>query len=64
MVWVSPSNKKLIDRGCRLITQVTGCRYEQACIQLFKAIEEVETLRAQGKEVASPVAMVIKEMNV
>ncbi len=63
MVWVSPSNKKLIDRGCRLITQVTGCRYEQACIQLFEAVEKVETLRAQGKEVASPVAMVIKEMN-
>jgi len=61
MVWVSPSNKKLIDRGCRLITQVTGCTYEQACVSLFDAIERVDRLRSQGKEVDSPVAMAIKE---
>ncbi|MCF7975053.1 MAG: hypothetical protein K9N55_14655, partial [Phycisphaerae bacterium] len=57
MVWVSPSNKKLIDRGCRLIVQVTSCTYEQACVRLFQAIERVESLRNQGKEVPSPVAM-------
>ena len=60
MVWVSPSNKKLVDRGCRLITQVTDCTYEQACIRLFHAIEQVDALRSQGKEVPSPVAMAIE----
>jgi hypothetical protein len=31
MVWLSPSNKKLIDRGCRLVVHQTGCTYEHAC---------------------------------
>ena len=62
MVWVSPSNKKLIDRGCRLITQVTACTYEQACIRLFQAIEKVDAMRSQGKEVPSPVAMAIEDI--
>ena len=63
MVWVSPSNKKLIDRGCRLIVQVTDCTYEQACVRLFQAIEQVDALRSQGKEVDSPVSMAISDFN-
>jgi N-acetylmuramic acid 6-phosphate etherase len=62
MVWVSPSNKKLIDRGCRLIVQTTGCTYEQACIRLFHAIEQVDALHGQGQEPPSPVAMAINEI--
>ena len=59
MVWLSPSNKKLIDRGSRLISQQTQCGYEQACIALHEAIEEVESGQRQGKEVPSPVALAI-----
>ena len=59
MVWLSPSNKKLIDRGCRLIAQQTGCSYEQACIALHEALEEVTSGQRQGKEVPSPVALAI-----
>ncbi len=62
MVWLSPSNKKLIDRGSRLIAQQTGCSYEQACITLHKALEEVELLQQQGKEVPSPVALAIERI--
>jgi N-acetylmuramic acid 6-phosphate etherase len=62
MVWVSPSNKKLIDRGCRLICEMVGCGYEEACIELHKAIEAVERQRRAGEEVRSPVAMVIEKM--
>jgi len=62
MVWLSPSNKKLIDRGSRLITNQTDCSYEQACIALHEALEEVEMLRQQGKEVPSPVALAIKQI--
>jgi N-acetylmuramic acid 6-phosphate etherase len=41
MVWVSPSNKKLIDRGTRLIALSTGYSYERACEALHEAIDEV-----------------------
>ncbi len=62
MVWLSPSNKKLIDRGCRLIAQQTGSSYEQACIALHEAMEEVTSWQQQGKEVPSPVALAIERL--
>jgi N-acetylmuramic acid 6-phosphate etherase len=62
MVWLSPSNKKLIDRGSRLIAQQTECSYEQACIALHQAIEKVESGQKQGKEVSSPVALAIEQL--
>ena len=62
MVWLSPSNKKLIDRGSRLIAQETGHSYEQACIALHKAMDEVETGQQQGREVSSPVALAIERL--
>lgn len=60
MVWLSPSNKKLIDRGSRLISQQTGCTYDQACIELHIAIEQVQSQQEQGKEAPSPVALTIE----
>ncbi|MHC4534901.1 MAG: sugar phosphate isomerase, partial [Planctomycetota bacterium] len=62
MVWLSPSNKKLIDRGSRLISQQIDCTYEQACIALHEAMEEVESRQRQGKEVPSPVALAIEHL--
>ena len=62
MVWLSPSNKKLIDRGSRLIAQQTSCSYEQACIALHEALEEVASGQKQGKEVPSPVALAIERI--
>jgi N-acetylmuramic acid 6-phosphate etherase len=62
MVWLSPSNKKLIDRGSRLIVQQTGCRYEEACIALHEAMEEVGIGQQQGREVPSPVALAIDSL--
>lgn len=59
MVWLSPSNKKLIDRGSRLISQQTGCTYEKACTELHKAIEQVESQQRRGGEPPSPVALAI-----
>jgi N-acetylmuramic acid 6-phosphate etherase len=60
MVWLSPSNKKLIDRGSRLIAQQTGSSYEQACIALHEAMEETESGLQKGREVPSPVALAIE----
>jgi len=62
MVWLSPSNKKLIDRGSRLIAQQTGCSYERACIALHEALEEVASGQKQGKEIPSPVALAIEHL--
>jgi N-acetylmuramic acid 6-phosphate etherase len=62
MVWLSPSNKKLIDRGSRLIAQQTGCSYEQVCIALHEAMEEVESGQRQGQEVSLPVALAIERL--
>jgi N-acetylmuramic acid 6-phosphate etherase len=63
MVWVSPSNKKLIDRGTRLIVQQTGCDYERACEVLFESIEAVSHDVRQGKEPPSPVALAIARID-
>jgi len=62
MVGLSPSNKKLIDRGSRLIAQQTGCSYEQACIALHEGMEEVESGQRQGQEVSLPVALAIERL--
>jgi N-acetylmuramic acid 6-phosphate etherase len=64
MVWVSPSNKKLIDRGCRLIRQQTGCTYEHACEVLYEAIEEIGRRAQTGEEVPSPVALAIERIGI
>jgi hypothetical protein len=42
MVWVVPSNLKLIDRATRYIAQLTGLTYEAANSLLFEVIEYVE----------------------
>ena len=42
MVWVVPSNLKLIDRATRYITQLTDLNYEAANRLLFEIIDYVE----------------------
>ena len=49
MVWLSPSNNKLIERGSRLIA-------------LHKAMDEVQAGQQQGREVPSPVALAIERL--
>jgi N-acetylmuramic acid 6-phosphate etherase len=63
MTWVSPSNKKLIDRGTRLIAGQTGCDYESACYALFEAIEEVAERQGRHEEAPSPVALAIERIH-
>ncbi len=63
MVWLSPSNKKLIDRGSRLTAHVTGCTYERACEALYEAMDEVTRLTQAGQEPPSPVALAIKHIS-
>ncbi len=42
MVWVVPSNLKLIDRATRYITKLTGLEYAAANALLFEIVEYVE----------------------
>ena len=42
MIWVVPSNLKLIDRATRYITKLTGLNYEAANALLFEIVEYVE----------------------
>ena len=50
MSWVSISNKKLIDRGIRLLVELGGISYEEAAQRLFAAEEWVESQDWTGKE--------------
>ena len=42
MIWVVPSNLKLIDRATRYVVQLTGLAYEAANGLLFEVMEYVE----------------------
>lgn len=54
MVWVVPSNLKLIDRSTRYISRLTGLEYEAACRLLFEVIEYVSP-RMQSDQAYPPV---------
>ncbi len=57
MIWVVPSNLKLIDRSTRYIAQLAGVGYEEACHALFEAIEYVSPRMAAGKAYPAPVGL-------
>ena len=50
MSWVSISNKKLIDRGIRLLVELGGVDYEEAAQRIFAAEEWVASQDWTGKE--------------
>lgn len=50
MIWVVPSNLKLIDRATRYVQHFTGLGYEGACHLLHRAIEHVAPRMQVGKE--------------
>jgi hypothetical protein len=57
MIWVVPSNLKLIDRSIRYIQDLAGASYEDACHALFEVIEYVEPRRRAGKAYPAPVGV-------
>lgn len=60
MSWVSISNKKLIDRGIRLISELGGVSYEEAAERLFAADEWVQSQDWTGKEEPCAVQVALK----
>jgi N-acetylmuramic acid 6-phosphate etherase len=57
MIWVVPSNLKLIDRSTRYIRDMAGVSYETACRTLFEVIEYIEPRRSAGQAYPPPVGV-------
>jgi N-acetylmuramic acid 6-phosphate etherase len=59
MIYVVPSNLKLIDRSTRYIRDLAGVSYEQACDALFEVIDYIEPRRAAGQAYPPPVGVAV-----
>lgn len=57
MIWVVPSNLKLVDRSTRYIRDLAGVSYEDACRALFDVIDYVEPRRRAGRTYPAPVGV-------
>ena len=57
MIWVVPSNLKLIDRSTRYIRDLAGVTYDEACYALFDVIEYIEPRRRAGRAYPAPVGV-------
>ena len=55
-------NKKLIDRGTRLIAELAGLSYEEACLRLHETMEEVEPRQRLTRDAPSPVALALERL--
>jgi N-acetylmuramic acid 6-phosphate etherase len=62
MAHVDTSNKKLIDRGTRLIVELAGVDYVTACHELHKTIENLKLSASAGEEKPSPVAETVRRL--
>jgi N-acetylmuramic acid 6-phosphate etherase len=60
MICVETSNKKLIDRGTRLIAELVGMSYDDACRLLHETMEEVAPRQRATNDAPSPVALAIE----
>jgi N-acetylmuramic acid 6-phosphate etherase len=62
MIWVVPSNLKLIDRSTRYIRDLAGVPYQEACRALFEVIEYVEPRRRKGQAYPAPVGVAVMRL--
>ena len=63
MSWVDATNKKLIDRAARLISEIAGVDYRTACLKLFEAMEAIENTGKPSDEKVSAVQYVLKQLH-
>ncbi|MBQ6351776.1 MAG: hypothetical protein IJJ28_00730, partial [Lentisphaeria bacterium] len=61
MSWVDCTNKKLLDRGTRLLVELAGCDYRTACTALFAAMAEQRDDPRTGEKL-SPVQLALKHL--
>ena len=62
MSWVEVSNKKLRDRGIRLISEICGLSYKDSCYALHETLEELKTINLGNVEKFSPVQYTIRKI--
>jgi hypothetical protein len=63
MAHVETSNKKLIDRGTRLVAELTGLDYKTACQELHRTIDEMQAAARPGDDRVSPVAATVERLS-
>lgn len=61
MSWVSVSNKKLVDRGIRLLVELGGVTYTEAAERLFAAVGYVERNDWRGDD-PSPIQVALAQL--
>jgi N-acetylmuramic acid 6-phosphate etherase len=59
MVWVVPGNLKLIDRATRIVRDLAGVSYEDACVALFEVMDHLEPRRRAGQASPAPVVVAV-----
>ncbi len=62
MAHVEPTNKKLIDRGTRLVAELAGVDYSTACHALHQTLDELRRNVPPDGEKPSPVAVTIQRL--
>lgn len=62
MSYVETSNKKLIDRGTRLVAELAGLDYAEACYELHKSRAQLAQTPVVAGERLSPVAMTLERL--
>ena len=62
MSWVDCTNKKLMDRGTRLVAEIGGLSYEESCERLFEALEIIAATTPPGAEKQSAVQYVLERI--
>ncbi|MFP4485033.1 MAG: sugar phosphate isomerase [Spirochaetaceae bacterium] len=64
MIQVDPTNKKLIDRGTRIISQLAGVSYEDACYELHVSLEAQRRAEQAGEgTTTSPVVAALERID-
>ena len=62
MSWVDCTNKKLMDRGARLVSEIGKLSYEESCERLFEAMEIIAATTKPGEEKQSAVQYVLERL--
>jgi N-acetylmuramic acid 6-phosphate etherase len=62
MAHVDATNKKLIDRSIRIVSELAGIDYETACYALFETIDETATWSEARRKTISPVAHTVERL--
>ena len=62
MSWVAATNKKLIDRSARLVSELAGLDYAESVRRIFAAREEIATMPA-NRMPPSPVQLALKNIS-